>query len=248
MVRRLYSVVRVSWSSSIAFATVGTAIVTLLVLPLLSIAFTVLLGADVHAPDLARTGYAAALVAWMLAIAAGIVSAVASDRMLGIYAFVHQFRLLDPAYWLGKAVVPTLLSVVTGIASIGVVAVLSGGGAMFARTCLLAGVAIFLGIVLGIAGAGIGVALPDPYLATTVLGTFLPVLTGVIVPLDAGPAWLRVVSYAVPGSGLADSVAGLRPLGLARDCVLALGLAAIGLMMTWHALARLRQGHHFDTL
>lgn len=245
---RLRSAVAVSWSSSMAFATVGTAVTTVLVVPLLSVAFAVVLGADLAAPDLARTGYAAALVSWMTGIMSGIVSGVATDRTLGIYGLVHQYRLIDPAYWLAKAAVPCVLSLITGVTSIGVVFAFSRDSALLARVLVLALLAVVIGVALGIAAAGVGVALPDPYLGATILGTFLPLLTGVIVPLDVAPAWLRGVSVVVPGSGLVTSIAGIDAGGLVRDCVLATIYVLIGIAMTRRACALLRRGRHFQTL
>lgn len=100
---RFSSGVRVSWASSTAFATLGTAVVTLLVLPLLDVLFDVLMGSDLSAPDLVRTGYAAALVALAVSVASGVVGTVATDRMLGVFQEVHTRRRLDVAYWLSVA-------------------------------------------------------------------------------------------------------------------------------------------------
>jgi len=94
---RFSSGVRVSWASSTAFATLGTAVVTLLVLPLLDVLFDVLMGSDLSAPDLVRTGYAAALVALAVSVASGVVGTVATDRMLGVFQEVHTRRRLDVA-------------------------------------------------------------------------------------------------------------------------------------------------------
>ncbi|MBD3689029.1 ABC transporter [Nanchangia anserum] len=246
--RRFRSGVRVSWSSSIAFATLGTALVTLIVLPLLDIAFAILMGSDVAAPDLARTGYAAALVAWSLSIASGIVAAIAADRTLGIYLVVHQYRRIDVAYWLSRATMPTLLSLVTGATSIGAVALFSSDTAMLLRVCALVPVVVIVGIAMGIGAAGIGVSLPDPYLGATILGSFVPVFSGVIVPVDLCPAWVRVIATVVPGSGLASSVAEFSAPGLLRDLACALVYAGIGIAFTQRAARALRSGRRFDTL
>ncbi|MDO4612629.1 MAG: ABC transporter permease [Actinomycetaceae bacterium] len=245
---RLRSAVAVSWSSSMAFATVGTAVTTVLIVPMLSVAFAVMLGADLAAPDLARTGYAAAIVSWIVGIMSGIVSAVATDRTLGIYALVHQYRLIDPAYWLAKAAVPSVLSFLTGATSIGVVFVLSGDTALLARVVVLALLAIIVGIGLGIAAAGVGVALPDPYLGATILATFLPLFTGVVVPLDVAPVWLRALSFGVPGAGLVSSVSGIEAIAVLRDFAVTVVYIAVGLAMTRRACALLRRGRHFHTL
>ena len=51
---RLNSTAKVGWSSSITFATVGTALSTLVVVPGMSVLFSVLLGRDLSAPDRSR--------------------------------------------------------------------------------------------------------------------------------------------------------------------------------------------------
>ncbi|WP_167203090.1 ABC transporter [Actinomyces respiraculi] len=250
---RLGSGVRVTWASSTAFATVGTAVVTLLVLPLLSIAYDVLLGADLSAPDLVRTGYAAALVALASSVCAGVVGTAATDRNLGVFHEVHTRRRLDVAYWLAIAAVPSLLAVLTGAAAIGAVAVLSPAHdlAMLGRVIALAPIAVVCGLLLGVGAAGIGVDLPDPYLGATIVSTFLPLLTGVIVPLSLCPAWVRVLGALAPLSGTvtaldasADGVGAL----LTRDLLVALVWAGAGLAATRHAVTRLRAGARRDII
>ena len=54
--RRALSTASIGWSSSITFATLGTAITTLVLVPGLNVLFTVLLGADLAANDTVRIG------------------------------------------------------------------------------------------------------------------------------------------------------------------------------------------------
>lgn len=247
---RFLSRARVGWSSSIAFATLGTSVTTLLLVPLLSIAYDVLMGADLSAPDPARIGYAAALVALALSIASGIVGAAATDRMLGIFLEVHVQRRFDAAYWLAIAVVPTVLSLLTGAASVAAVLTLSGNVELLWHTVALVPVTMLCGLLLGIAAAGFGLSLPDPYLGATILGAVLPVLAGVIVPIALTPTWLQTISMAVPLSGIvasldaSGSMAGL----ILRDLLVACLWAGAGLLFTRRAVARLRDGQRADIL
>ncbi|WP_315583743.1 ABC transporter permease [Actinomyces viscosus] len=250
---RFSSGVRVSWASSTAFATLGTAVVTLLVLPLLDVLFDVLMGSDLSAPDLVRTGYAAALVALAVSVASGVVSTVATDRMLGVFQEVHTRRRLDVAYWLSVAVVPALLATLTAAVAIGAVFALSPqhDAAMLERVVALTVPAIVCGLLMGVAAAGVGVNLPDPYLGATVISTFLPLLTGVIVPLEQCPAWLRALARAVPVGGTLtalDAPAAAVPVLLGRDLAVAAVWAGIGLVVTRRAATRLRQGRRTDTI
>ena len=250
---RFSSGVRVSWASSTAFATLGTAVVTLLVLPLLDVLFDVLMGSDLSAPDLVRTGYAAALVALAVSVASGVVGTVATDRMLGVFQEVHTRRRLDVAYWLSVAVVPALLAASTATVAIGVVFALSplhDVGAL-GRVITLAAPTIVCGLLMGIMAAGVGVNLPDPYLGATIIATFLPLLTGVIVPLEQCPTWLQALAHLVPLSGtvtVLDAPAAAVPALLGRDPAVAAVWAGIGLAVTRRAVTRLRQGQRTDII
>lgn len=245
---RLVSIIRVSWDSSVTFATLGTAVTTLVVLPLLDVIFDVLLGADVGAPNLVRTGYAAALVALCSSVVTGIVSAAVADRNFGIFQEVHLRRRVDLVYWLGIATVPTLFALLTGASAIGAVFWLSSGRdlALLGRVVVLAGIALLCGFFLGIGAAGIGIDLPDPYLGATIVAIFLPVLTGVVVPLEYYPTWLHALATLVPLSGTITALSAppgwLSAWLLARDCVVALLWAAGGLLATHHAIIRMRAG------
>lgn len=249
---RLNSRARVGWQSSTSFATIGTAVTTLLFMPLLDIAFDVLMGRDLSAPDLVRTGYAAALVALAVSVAGGIVGAVATDRNLGVFQEVHTRRRLDVAYWCAVATVPVLLAAITATAAIGTVLALSTQRdlVLLAHVLALTPVAVMCGVLMGVAAAGVGVDLPDPYLGATIIGAFLPVLTGVIVPVELTPTWLQAASRFVPMSGvLAALDAGqLTTTPLLHDLVVALAWAAAGLVATRHAVIRLRKGLRRDVI
>lgn len=247
--RRFTSNVRISWTSSTAFATLGTTLVTLIVLPVLHVMMNILLGADLATPELQRTGYAAALVAMISSIAGGIVSAVATDRNLGIFEQVHVLRRFDPAYWLAKAVVPTLLAVVTAAVVIGMVALWLGDVSwpMLTRTVALLPAALGLGVLLGIAAAGIGVALPDPYLGATILSPLLPLAAGVIVPVAYYPAWLIPLSIILPGAGIVGVLDAVT-WRLASDLLLGLAWAITGLICTRIAIRQLRRGIRREAL
>ena len=250
MLTRYRSIIRVSWASSVTFATVGTAVTTLLVLPLLDVLFDVVLGNDVGTPDLVRTGYAAALVALATSVASGVVSAVATDRALGIFQEVHLRRRFDVVYWVAVATVPCILAVSTGSAAIGAVFLLSPDkdAMLLGRVALLAVAALVCGVLLGVAAAGVGVDLPDPYLGATLLATFLPVFTGVIVPLEYYPPVLTALANAVPLSGTIAGIA--EPVGwlVVRDIAVAAIWAGIGVLATRHAVARLRSGMRRDVV
>lgn len=247
---RVISGVRISWASSNAFATVGTTLTTLALLPLLDVAFDVLMGADLASDNLVRTGYAAALAALAVTVASGIVSAVATDRNLGIFHEVCLLRGLDPAYWLAVCIMPLLLSTITGVLSIGAVFLLSPAHdvALLGRVLLLGLAALVCGMLLGIGAAGVGVSLPDPYLGATVVASAVPILVGVIVPVSVYPLWLRLLSSLTPLSGSVGVLAGGSALLVIRDVALSVAWAGVGLVVSQVAVRRLRKGVRHDTI
>ena len=207
MARRALSTASIGWSSSITFATLGTAVTTLILVPGLNVLFTVLLGADLAANDTVRIGCASALIATLSSVAAGIVARVATDRWIGVFEYVCTARPVDAGYWLGAAAVPALLASVTGLSNVGIVWLLSltapstgaGSGLLLGALALMP-VAVLGGVCLGIFAAGLGLYLSDPYTGSNVLSIVLPVSAGVIVPVSTYPAWLAWVWFV--GSGV----------------------------------------------
>lgn len=249
LLHRALSAARISWASSMAFATLGTAVTTLALLPLLDIAFDVLMGADLASQDLVRTGYAAALVGLAVTVASGIVSAVAADRNLGVFQEVCTLRRVDPAYWAAVSLMPMLLSTITGGLSIGAVFALSPAHdtALLGRVALLGLCALACGALLGAGAAGAGVSLPDPYLGATLLSSTLPILAGVIVPVSAYPPWLRALSALAPLSGTVGAITG-SAVGALKDLGLSALWCAAGLAASQYAVHQLRSGARHDPL
>lgn len=244
---RLSSNVRISWVSSTAFATVGTAVVTLVALPLLDVGMVVLLGVDLAAPDVALTGLAAALVAVVSSVAAGVVAAVVTDRNLGLFEQVLTYRRIDVAYWLAKAIVPALLAVITAMVVIAAVVLgigNSGGAALpdqLRATVSLVPFAVLLGVLVGVGAAGIGVSLPDPYLGSTIAASLLPLAAGVIVPVALYPGWLQPLCWLLPGSGMVHALQGDGSL-LWRDVAVGIAWTAVGLLCARRAVRLMREG------
>ena len=259
MARRALSTASIGWSSSITFATLGTAITTLVLVPGLNVLFTVLLGADLAANDTVRIGCATALIATLSSVAAGIVARVATDRWIGVFEYVCTARPVDAGYWLGAAAVPALLASVTGLSNVGIVWLLSltapstgaASGLLLGAIALMP-VAVLGGVCLGIFAAGLGLYLSDPYTGSNVLSIILPVSAGVIVPVSTYPAWLAWLCPWVPGSRLVqvlDASSGIANgttpelfASLVADAALAVLYAAVGLGLTFLAARRIRAG------
>lgn len=255
---RLASTAKVGWSSSITFATVGTALSTLVIVPGLSVLFNVLLGRDLSAPDPVRIACASALASVVLGVAAGVVARAATDRWLGVFEQVCTARRFDAAYWLGVSAVPALLTLITGVTNLGVAAAYAGVGSSFegalpllARSVALLPLALVAGVCLGVFAAGLGLYLSDPYLGVTILGALLPISAGVIVPVSAYPAWLAALCALIPGGrtvalvGGSPEAAGSTVLTEVLVCVL---WALAGLTLVHAAARRIRSGARANLL
>ena len=237
---RLNSTAKVGWSSSITFATIGTALSTLVIVPGLSVLFSVLLGRDLSAPEPVRIAFTSALASVVLGVAAGIVARAATDR------------------WLGVSAMPVLLALITGITNLGVAAAYAGFGSslegnlsMLVRSVTLLPLALMAGICLGVFAAGLGLYLSDPYLGGTILGTLLPISAGVIVPVDAYPAWLATLCTLVPGGRTIALVSGSSEVVVSTvvtEVLVCVLWSLAGLVLVHAAARRIRSGARTNRL
>ncbi|WP_126416952.1 ABC transporter [Trueperella bialowiezensis] len=229
---------------------------TIVISPLLSITFNVLLGSDLGAPDLARTAHAATLVGMGLGVTSGVVSKVATDRNLGVFQEVHQYRRLDVAYWIGSALMPMVLVLPTGLACLGAIALATGaaGFESFAVLSVLTLGVLTVGALLGVSMAGLGVAMSDPYQGSNIASAIVPILAGVIVPAGLFPQWLSAVSYAIPCSGIVRALtdvlagAGFDWFAILTDLSVSFVWACGGLSMVGVAIRKMRSGLKFNSL
>ena len=169
MARRALSTASIGWSSSITFATLGTAITTLVLVPGLNVLFTVLLGADLAANDTVRIGCATALIAtlspWQPVLSralpqtGGLASSSTCARRARWMLDTGSVRRRYPRCW----------HPVTGLSNVGIDVVtvphILRYGSKF-RTLvgaiLLMPVAVLGGVCLEHFAAGLGLYLSDP--------------------------------------------------------------------------------------
>ena len=166
---------------------------------------------------------------------------------------VHMFRRLDLSYWGAKAVGPSLLAMLTVLVVLSAVTLGSAaiGGMphyeVLTRLCFLAPLALICGILVGIGAGGIGLDLPDPFLATTIVAALLPLSAGVIVPVSEYPAWLSPLTFILPGSGITRALSGDYSR-IMVDIVISAIWMAVGLAVTYHAVSRIRAGIRRESL
>lgn len=204
---------RVAWASTPALANVGTALTSLVAVPLLGVvllvAITLAAGAG---PDAAvATAYAGVVVAFGAAIVSGTVAQVTTDRQIGVLADVLVGRPVHPAYWISKVSVPVL----TGTA-VAMGALLALGAVVPASRSLLVGALVVLPVVAvagacsAVAAATLSIGLKDPYLISNVVVALVPLSAGVVVPVVDYPDALRFLASALPFTA---SIEALRAIG-----------------------------------
>ena len=248
---RLISVARLGCVSSTMLATFGTALTALIAVPAMGTVFDVLLGRDLRAPDYTRTGYASAIVSLAMSVALGVVGKVVADRGLGVFQEIVVRRTFDTAYWIGSSVVPVALSLPALAVTLGGVFLISPSHdvGQLLRVVPLSLAAVLIGALFGMCCAGIGVSLPDPYLAATIAGCVVPITAGIVVPVSLYPDWLAAVCAWFPLHGTIRALdgvvfgrggAGAGAVG--ADLLVTVVWAAVGLLFTRVAVRRLRNG------
>ena len=107
------------------------------------------------------------------------------------------------------------------------------------------------GVCLGVFAAGLGLYLSDPYLGGTILGALLPISAGVIVPVDAYPAWLAALCTLVPGGRTIALVSGSSEIvdsTVVTEVLVCVLWALAGLVLVHAAARRIRSGARTNLL
>lgn len=243
---------RVTLRSSSALATRATAVVSLVLVPSLSVLFQFGLGSDVSNPDVERVVIAASLLGVTLAVMGSVVGAAARDRFLGIFEQVFTESRFGGHYWLALASVATLLA--TPIAAVALVTQLVFSSTGFLTALIAVFGAALAGVGLGIFAAGIGIGLPDPYLGSTLANLIAPVLCGVVVPISHYPKWLATLAGFFPMTRTLnhDFDTAISLAEAATSAALEVGVAAAyavgGIAAVRLAITRIRNGIKLDLL
>lgn len=184
--RSLAGHLRVAALASPALSTIGTALTTLLFMPLLETVLLVVMSLGVAGGIDAVTAYAALLVAFG--------------------STVLQFGLWQPRFWLAQIAVPSAAGVVS--LALGATAVLAIDPAhdleQYATVLILAPLACLSGAVVGIACAVLTIGANDPYLISNLVNWPIMLLTGVLLPIADYPPVLEAIGRLVPFTALVE--------------------------------------------
>lgn len=189
-------------------ATWGTMLVSLLLLPLVDIIFSVHFGYRLSDVALAEMIIAAMLTTTMISAINGAAQTVVRDYNLGILTHVLTVHPTSITYWSYAIGLPAILACIPHI--IGLIFWIFFSSHLF---YLLGGVSSVILIILFVCAAGIGafmgafIAListlkKNPYVYTNILVSFFPLLVGTFLPLSAYPQIFQHIASLIPGSGL----------------------------------------------
>lgn len=240
--RFIFDTARVAARSTGTFANIRTFIVGVFVIPLLGVAFNVLLGHGIGAPDVRAIALASLSIGVLGIAASTFVAIVVHDRTLGIIDEVFFRPGHSWKYLIGIAIPAFGTALLTGC----VLFLLVGGFHPLAMLRLVLPAAL-CGICFGVAAAGVGLAKGNPYFLLNWVIAFLPLTTGAVVPLSYYPEVMRYL----PLSAVVQSWRENTPLSLV-DATYNAGffilIAVLGFFATKRYVAAIRSGTQFHAL
>lgn len=236
--QQVWAVAGLSLSAIPAFANLGTLISAMLALPLLGVAFNVLLVADLQGPDVSYAMKAGVLTAASLLTCNMFTMKVVFDLRFGVFDEVHFRRRFSWSYWLGSALIP-------GTAGLMLVLVrvtgLLGFGLDPLEVLKLAPQSVFVGICAGIFCAGFAALLTDPYVVLNFWLISAPALMGSVIPTSTYPVILRHASEVVPLLRTLASLEGAES-DLVGELLVGVVWALVGAVAVVAAVRRKRAG------
>jgi len=233
--------------SNSALANKATAIVSLIVSPILEVLLLVAMLTSVGVYDVRDTAYASIVLAFGISVLNGTVMQAEGDRARGILQEVVGHGIWNPPYWVGKLSVPMILGILPAILSALAVFLVNGASDvdMFIKVLWSIPLAALVGALVGITASLASFALPDPFLVSNIAGTILLITAGVVLPLGMYPTWLAWIARFLPFTATIEAVrteGNVWPFIL-RELLVALMWFAVGLAIARRVLTRLRSGH-----
>ncbi len=232
---------QVSLRSTDALATPGTAMVSVLLVPLLNAAMVTSVSFSVGAVDPAMSAHAAVVASIVASTIAVVASQAAMDRVRGIITEVSPYGLLRSALWAGKALVGLVSGVTTATFLVAVSTLAGHGGARVAAVALLAPL---VSVPAAVAASMFSLTTRDPFTLANLAMWVVPVTAGSIVSTRGYPDALSAAVSVLPGTW---AVRAMREevspwLGLAAELIVGIAwLLAAGTMLR-RAERRQRRG------
>lgn len=243
---------RVVMRSMPALTNRGTALTTLVLVPLLQVALLLTIATALGVGDTVVVTYASLVVAAMGSVIAGGVSMVTRDRALGVAAEIMSTRPLFLRYWATRYAPAALISAVMGlVAATGVLLVEPAHDLnLYLSTVVGILLAVLVGGVAGLTVAAAALSRQDPYSWSNILVAALPITAGVLLPHSQYPVVLKELSALMPGTWLVEAIRGIAAgdtwanfgLSLLLEVAVAGGWWVAGLLLVRRAADALYRG------
>lgn len=239
---RLKTVMKVSRHASQALATTTTALVSIVLIPLCDVLFSLLMGISLQSDNVVRIGYASTLVGMAVTAMSFINQSLVYARWVGVLQDISLWRGSYPIYWLGISCWAALAALGMGLVPLTASFAFdpSHNGQLLLTAFAAAPFSILVGLSLGILTSAAGLIMNDPYALSNALAFILPLTAGSIVPLTSYPgSWGKILLF-FPLSALVGILTGSASWGWGIGLNLGYALAGAGCgFLFLHLSARL---------
>lgn len=175
------------------------------VLPLISLVMFLLIAFDSH------QNYSRILLGTIItsgiATSMGIVNASSVyDQNIGIYDDILSIRPRFSKYWLPKLIIAGVVSAIEVLILAGVGLIVLKQYQTLERLIIFLPLIILLGLVFAFFATIWGIKHSNPYWLSNIISAGLVLVSGVIIPVDQYPNWLKWLAILFPVSDLLDVI------------------------------------------
>lgn len=243
---------RIAMRSLPSLSTKGTAITSLVVVPLLQVVLMLTIATAMGVGQPLLVVYAGLVIATMTTVLIGGVSMVTRDRGLGVAVEILTTRPLSPSYWVTRFLPAGLISLSTAILTALAAFALdpSHNLGLLIAVVLAVGIGGVAGGAVGMACAGAALAGRDPFSVANIIAASLPITAGVLLPHSHYPVVFKQFSAVMPGTWLVEALRGIAAGGtwgqfaatMLLETVVSGVWCLVGLILIRRAASALYQG------
>lgn len=253
---RLKLACKISYLSSVYFANIRTALVSLIVLPFIEIVYNLALGVGLSSDVLFYSLFASIVMSAYLSQLSGVVASVAADRIRQCFVTIELLGKLDVVYWIAKGIVSCCISLVTSLIFLlaaYLLCAMSGVPELhfvpyMLRALFALGIALISASFVGIALSAFSIYMSDPYMGSTLASAILPISSGVIVPISYLGNAAQVLCSVLPATHVIQFIQTGDAWQLVLELIVAGVWLCLGLVSISVSLFRLRSGRPTNLL